>query len=250
MDGHAEVQGILRGARPPLLKPPEPIAGGFLRCGLPARVFFEKYQDLNRTAKEDLMTKEPTERRKARLLEVLAHRQPDLTLVLANIHDPHNVSAIYRSCDAFGVSRVNLYYTNTPFPALGRKTSASARKWVESARHKDSAALMESLRGQNMQVLATSCSPTARPLRDWDFTRPTAVIMGNEHSGVEPELLQMADGELYIPMYGMIQSFNVSVAAAIILSEAARQREAAGMYATPRMAAAALEEKLQEWLEK
>ncbi|MFT4302276.1 MAG: TrmH family RNA methyltransferase [Desulfovibrio sp.] len=196
------------------------------------------------------MPKEPTARRKARLLEVLSHRQPDLTLVLANIHDPHNVSAIYRSCDAFGVSRVNLYYTNTPFPVLGRKTSASARKWVESVRHKDSAALMENLRGQGMQVLATSCTPTARPLREWDFTKPTAIIMGNEHSGVEQDLLEQADGELYIPMYGMIQSFNVSVAAAIILSEAARQRGDAGMYDASRMEAAALEEKLQEWLEK
>lgn len=196
------------------------------------------------------MPKEPTERRRARLLEVLSHRQPDLTLVLANIHDPHNVSAIYRSCDAFGVSRVNLYYTNTPFPVLGRKTSASARKWVESVRHKDSDALMASLRGQGMQVLATSCTPTARPLREWDFTRPTAVIMGNEHSGVEQDLLNVADGELYIPMYGMIQSFNVSVAAAIILSEAARQREAAGMYGAPRMDAASLQAKMDEWLEK
>ena len=196
------------------------------------------------------MPKEPTERRKARLLEVLSHRQPDLTLVLANIHDPHNVSAIYRSCDAFGVSRVNLYYTNTPFPVLGRKTSASARKWVESVRHKDREALMTSLRGQGMQVLATSCTPTARPLREWDFTRPTAVIMGNEHSGVEQDLLNVADGELYIPMYGMIQSFNVSVAAAIILSEAARQREAAGMYGEPRLDAASLQAKMDEWLEK
>ena len=196
------------------------------------------------------MPKEPTARRKARLLEVLSHRQPDLTLVLANIHDPHNVAAIYRSCDAFGVSRVHLYYTNTPFPVLGRKSSASARKWVESVRHKDSAALMGSLRGQGMQVLATSCTPTARPLREWDFTKPTAIIMGNEHGGVEQELLDQADGGLYIPMYGMIQSFNVSVAAAIILSEAARQRGDAGMYGSPRMEAAALDEKLQEWLEK
>ena len=145
------------------------------------------------------MPKEPTARRKARFLEVLSHRQPDLTLVLANIHDPHNVSAIYRSCDAFGVSRVHLYYTNTAFPVLGRKTSASARKWVETARHKDSAALMESLSGQGMQVLATSFSETAKPLRQWDFTRPTAIIMGNEHSGVNEELISMADGELYIP---------------------------------------------------
>ena len=196
------------------------------------------------------MPKEPTARRKARFLEVLSHRQPDLTLVLANIHDPHNVSAIYRSCDAFGVSRVHLYYTNTAFPSLGRKTSASARKWVETVRHKTSEEMLAELHGQGMQVLATSFTEKARPMRDWDFTRPTAVIMGNEHSGVEPELLAAADGEVYIPMYGMIQSFNVSVASAIILAEAARQREAAGMYATPRYDAATLETRLGEWLEK
>lgn len=89
-----------------------------------------------------------------------------------------------------------------------------------------------------------------RPLRQWDFTRPTAVIMGNEHSGVAPDLLRQAHGSLYIPMYGMIQSFNVSVAAAIILAEAARQREAAGFYAAPRVSEEALEARLNAWLEK
>ena len=180
--------------------------------------------------------KEPTERRRARLEQVLAHRQPDLTLVLANIHDPHNVSAIYRSCDAFGVERVHLYYTDTPFPTLGRKTSASARKWVDTVRHKDKAELFAALRAANMQILATDCTPTAKPLRHWDFTRPTAIIMGNEHSGVADELAREADGELYIPMHGMIQSFNVSVDDAIILAEAARQSEAAGLYGSPRYA--------------
>ena len=196
------------------------------------------------------MPKEPTARRKARFLEVLSHRQPDLTLVLANIHDPHNVSAIYRSCDAFGVSRVHLYYTNTAFPALGRKTSASARKWVESVRHKTSEDMLADLRGQGMQVLATSFTEKARPMREWDFTRPTAVIMGNEHSGVEPELLAAADGELYIPMYGMIQSFNVSVAAAILLAEAARQRSAAGMYGRPSYSEEEFAALYDEWWKK
>lgn len=182
------------------------------------------------------------------MLDVLQHRQPDLTLVLANIHDPHNVSAIYRSCDAFGVQAVHLYYTDTPFPVLSRKSSASARKWVESVRHADAESLRAGL--GDMQILATMCTPAARPLREWDFTKPTAIIMGNEHSGVDETLLPMATGQLYIPMYGMIQSFNVSVAAAIILAEAARQRELAGMYAMPQLPPDELEGKLQTWLEK
>lgn len=196
------------------------------------------------------MPKNPTPERRARMEHVLAQRQKDLTLVLANIHDPHNVSAIYRSCDAFGVPEVHLYYTHTAFPALGRKTSASARKWVDSVRHKDRESLLAALRAGGRQILATSCTPAARPLREWDFTRPTAVIMGNEHSGVDPELADVVDGELYIPMRGMIQSFNVSVAAAVILAEAARQREAAGMYDSPTYSPEEYAERLEKWLEK
>ncbi|MDR1777484.1 MAG: tRNA methyltransferase [Desulfovibrio sp.] len=196
------------------------------------------------------MAKARTPERRARLARVLACRQPDLTLVLANIHDPHNVSAIYRSCDAAGVGKVHLYYTDTPFPDLGGKSSASARKWVESERHADSGSLLRSLRAQGMRVLATGFSNAATSLRDWDFTGPTAIILGNEHSGVEKSLLDLADGELYIPMHGMVQSFNVSVAAAIILAEAVRQREAAGMYASPRMDEAVLSAKLEAWLKK
>lgn len=195
------------------------------------------------------MTKIITERRKNRLIEVLRKRQFDLSLVLANIHDPHNVSAIYRSCDAFGVASVYLYYTNTNFPVLGKKTSASARKWVDSVKCKDRDSLVLDLRKKNFQILATSFTETAKPLRTWDFTKPTAIIMGNEHSGVEKELLEIADGQLYIPMFGMIQSFNVSVAAAIILSEASRQREEKNMYerlvSDPQVSS-----RLCEWLDR
>lgn len=181
---------------------------------------------------------------------MLAQRQKDLTLVLANIHDPHNVSAIYRSADAFGVAELHLYYTDTPFPTLGRKSSASARKWVETLRHKTADELQMGLKHQGYQLLATSCSPTARPLNVYDFTQPTAVIMGNEHSGVPEELLPLVDGELYIPMYGMIQSFNVSVAAAIILAEASRQRVEAGMYAQSSYNEEEYAARLAAWLDK
>lgn len=196
------------------------------------------------------MVEQRTPARRQRMAEVLRQRQDDLTLVLANIHDPHNVSAIYRSCDAFGVSRALLYYTQTAFPALGLKSSASARKWVESKRFRSAAELFGELRAQNFQVIATSFSDIAKPLRNWDFLRPTAVILGNEHSGVEPDLIAMADGELYIPMHGMIQSLNVSVAAAVILAEAARQREEAGYYDKPRMGREEFEARLAAWLAK
>ncbi len=191
-----------------------------------------------------------TEERRARIERVLSQRQPDLTLVLANIHDPHNVSAIYRSCDAFGVPEVHLYYTDTPFPVLARKTSASARKWVDSVRHSDKASLFAVLKGQGMQILATACSPTAKPLSEWDLSKPTAIIMGNEHSGVAPELADGIDGEVYIPMRGMIQSFNVSVAAAILLGEASRQRDLKGMYEETSYSQEEYEAKVSAWLEK
>ena len=136
------------------------------------------------------MAREITERRRAKLERVLRWRQKDLTLVLANIHDPHNVSAIYRSADAFGVAALHLYYTDTAFPELGKKSSASARKWVESVRHRSAEELYAALKAGGHQILATSCTPESKPLGAYDFTKPTAVIMGNEHSGVPAESLQ------------------------------------------------------------
>ncbi|SBV96238.1 tRNA guanosine-2'-O-methyltransferase [uncultured delta proteobacterium] len=196
------------------------------------------------------MTYPRTPERKAKIRRVLACRQHDLALVMANIHDPHNVSAIYRSCDAFGVPVVHQYYTRTAFPHLGEKSSASARKWVASVRHSAPGDLMAALRAKGMKVYATSCSPAAKPVAEYDLTGPVAVIMGNEHSGVDAELLPLVDGELYIPMYGMIQSFNVSVAAALILSEASRQRALAGKYDAPTCPPDELEEMVQAWLKK
>ena len=188
-----------------------------------------------------------TPRRLERIRAVLSRRQPDLTLVLANIHDPHNVSAIYRSCDAFGIPAVHLYYTDTPFPVVGKKSSASARKWVDTVRHADSRSLFADLKARGMQVLATCLEPEARPLDSFNFTLPTAVIVGNEHQGVDRQLCELADAALYIPMYGMIQSLNVSVAAAVILAEASRQRVLAGQYGRPAWPEDELERLAAEW---
>ncbi len=191
-----------------------------------------------------------TARRKQRIREVLAHRQKDLTLILDNIHDPHNVSAILRSCDAFGVPLVHLYYTDEVFPALGRKSSASAIKWVERKMHTQGRPMIEELTGQGFQIARTGFSPEARPLTSWDLTRPTAVILGNEHRGVSPELADLAGQELFIPMVGMVQSFNVSVAAALILYESWSQRMKRGMYDRPSYDQETLQSMYRAWCRK
>lgn len=195
-------------------------------------------------------TKPRTENRKKRVREVLARRQKDLTLVINNIHDPHNVSAILRSCDAFGVFRVHLLYTSNVFPALGKKSSASAKKWVGRVKHTDAASMKQALEGQGFTLVRTGFSPSAVALKDWDFTRPTAVILGNEHSGVEKDLQNLVLNELYISMQGMVQSLNVSVAAAIILYEAFRQRHERGLYTAPSLSDQEIEKCYHEWIEK
>lgn len=174
-----------------------------------------------------------TDRRRHRIEEVLRRRQKDLALVLCNIHDPHNVSAILRSCDAFAVPKVHLYYSREAFPVLGQRSSASAKKWVERERHRDAATMMESLRADGFSIVATGFSPRAVAVDQWDFTKPTAIVMGNEHRGVDEELNVHIDQEIFIPMQGMVQSLNVSVAAAIILYEAWRQRSQAGLFQRP-----------------
>ena len=193
-----------------------------------------------------------TARRQARIRGVLSRRQPDLTVVLENIHDPHNVSAILRSCDAVGVLRAHAVYTvEAPPPgAFARQTSASAAKWVDVERHDSVAACFEMLRGQGFQILVTSLESRSRALSEWDMAAPTALVLGNEMRGVSPEAGELADGAIAIPMMGMVQSLNVSVAGAVCLFEAFRQRWEAGAYQTSKLDDAALSATEEEWLRR
>ncbi len=191
-----------------------------------------------------------TPERKKRIHDVLSRRQQDLTLIMDNIWDPHNVSAVLRSCDAFGVLAVHLYYTTAEWPELGKKSSASAKKWVQRFRHSDPAEMIGGLRAKGFNVMRTGFSETARPLDAYDLSAPSAVILSNEHRGTSPELAELVPDEIYIPMQGMIQSFNVSVAAAIILYEASRQRGAKGMYDRTGLDAEEFEALEREWRER
>lgn len=191
-----------------------------------------------------------TDERLAKLRAALRHRQPDLSVVMENIHDPHNVSAMLRSCDAVGVLRVHLVYTSESFPDIGAKSSASARKWVDRVSHRSVGECYAHLRSEGFAVYATRLDPQARSLYDLDLTRPTVFVFGNEHRGVSDEAASQADGSVMIPMLGMIQSLNVSVACAVSLFEAARQRLRAGAYDGPKMSDEELERLLKIWAMK
>jgi len=183
---------------------------------------------------------------------VLARRQPDLTVVLENIHDPHNVSAILRSCDGVGVLRAHAVYSieEPPPGAFARQTSAGAAKWVEVERHPSLADCYKRLRAEGFAILVTSIGPDARPLYDWNLRVPVALVLGNEMRGVSTEAREMADGAVQIPMAGMVESLNVSVACAVCLYEAYRQRTAAGDYECPKLDLDRLQALEEDWLRR
>ncbi len=188
-----------------------------------------------------------TERRKSKIISVVNFRQPSLKIVLENIHDPHNVSAIFRTCDAVGVPKVSLVYYQETFPKIGKKSSASAFKWVEREKFKSIEECYSDLRDEGFNIYASSISDESVSLYELDLTKKSAIILGNEHRGVSVPATNPADKKFLIPMFGMVQSLNVSVAAAIILYEALRQRMKAGMYDEPGYSEDELKEKINHW---
>jgi tRNA (guanosine-2'-O-)-methyltransferase len=182
--------------------------------------------------------------------KTLIHRQSTLTVVLENIHDPHNVSAILRSCDAVGILQVHLLYTIEEFPEIANTASSGAHKWLELIKHDSVESCFSRLHSDRFHILATRLDPNATPLYGHDFTLPTAFVLGNEHRGISNEVAALADEQIYIPMMGMAESLNVSVASAVCLFEAFRQRKARGMYDTPQLSPEILRSKKLEWLLK
>lgn len=191
-----------------------------------------------------------TEKRKQKIISVITARQPSLKIVLENIHDPHNVSAIFRTCDAAGVPKVCLIYNHDTFPKIGKKTSASAFKWVETEKFKEVKECYKKLKEDGFKIFASSISKESKDFYEIDFTGKCAVVFGNEHSGISEEAESLADEKFVIPMYGMVQSLNVSVAAAVVLYEVLRQRKVKGMYDKSEMKNSELKELIDKWNKK
>jgi tRNA (guanosine-2'-O-)-methyltransferase len=188
-----------------------------------------------------------TQERRGKIRAVLDRRQPDLTVFLENVHKPHNLSAILRSCDAVGVLEAHCVSFGTR-PRAFSDTSAGSEKWVPLHQYETTRGALESLKAQGFQIAAAHLSDEAIDYRELDYTRPTAILLGAEKFGVTDEAALLVDKHVIIPMHGMVQSLNVSVAAAVILFEAQRQRLEAGFYAQPRLAPETYSRLEYEWL--
>jgi len=191
-----------------------------------------------------------TEKRLNKIRNVVTARQFSLRVVLENIHDPHNVSAIFRTCDAVGVPQVDLLYTVEEFPKISKVSSASSKKWVNQKRYNSTNQCVEQLRKEGFKIYGTILSDKAEDIYKLDLTEKIAIVMGNEHRGISDEIINACDKHIYIPMRGMIQSLNVSVATAVVLYEAQRQRAAKGMYEKSELDDNKLENLIDEWCNK
>jgi tRNA (guanosine-2'-O-)-methyltransferase len=172
-----------------------------------------------------------TNERQQKIEEVLTKRQAGLAVVLENVNDPHNVSAVLRTCDAVGIQHV--YILNTVIPKhkrWGPRSSSSAAKWLTVEQFTNVDECFKALRSKYNKIYTTHLAENAVSLYDLNLTEPVALVFGNEHDGCSAEVIKRADGNFIIPQFGIIQSLNISVACAVSIYEASRQRNLAGMY--------------------
>ncbi|MBN2231987.1 MAG: tRNA (guanosine(18)-2'-O)-methyltransferase TrmH [Deltaproteobacteria bacterium] len=195
---------------------------------------------------EQARTNHETDSRFQRLVTVLSRRQPDLTVLLDNVHKPHNLAAIARTCDAVGIGEIHAAVPGEPV-RLTQRAAAGIRKWVATHIHDSIAAAAHALRDRGFRLLAAHLTADARDYRAVDLTRPTCLVFGAELEGLSVRAAATVDGFVTIPMLGHVQSLNVSVAAAVVLYEAQRQRQAAGFYDRRRLADGTFQKLLFEW---
>jgi tRNA (guanosine-2'-O-)-methyltransferase len=161
-------------------------------------------------------------------MDVLNQRQTDLTVCMDQVNKPHNISAIIRSCEAVGVHRLHMVLDKAF--ELRSGTAKGSQHWVELQQSHDIESTLSGMQQQGMQILVTNFSEQAVDFREIDYCKPTAIVVGQEKYGVSSKAVEMADQSIVIPMMGMVQSLNVSVATALVLYEAQRQRQLAGLY--------------------
>lgn len=183
-----------------------------------------------------------------RLTSVLNKRQPDITVVLENVFDPHNISAVMRTCDAVGIQ--DIYILNNRIPPhkkWGYRSSSTAAEWLTLHQFSDIESCFTELRTRYKRIYASFLGDASSTIHELDFTGPIALVFGNERDGVNEEIRKLVDGTFIIPQVGIIKSLNISVACAVTLYEAYRQKEIAGHYDQARLSGDELSGLKVEW---
>ncbi len=189
-----------------------------------------------------------TPERIKRLTDVLDKRQNSITVVLENVADPHNISAVMRTCDAVGIQ--DIYILNNQVGVhkkWGAKSSSSASKWLSIHQYTNVDECFTELRKHYKKIYSTHLGTNSVDLYDMDLTESIALVFGNEHSGVSDEINALADGNFIIPQVGIIKSLNISVACAVSLYEAYRQKAEAGHYKEVQLSPVSYSALSQHW---
>lgn len=187
-----------------------------------------------------------TEKRAEKIRKLLRKRQKDLVVFSDNVTNPHNFSAIMRTCDAVGVLQLFYRYTGDG-EIINEEITMGSHKWVIHEKVEKIEDFFNKKKNEGFQIVATSLSKDSVHFRSVDYTKPTVIVVGHELKGVSEEVLKFADKKIIIPMYGMAQSLNVSVATGVILYEAQRQREEKGFYRRQSLSDEEIERILKKW---
>lgn len=174
-----------------------------------------------------------TQEREEKFKRTIGKRQYDLTVILENVHDPHNIGAVLRTCDSVGIREIYVLLTHKNIsydPYIGKTTSSGAKKWVKVHFYNDPKKCFGDVMKKYDHIYATHLDSEAKSIYNLDLTESVALLFGNEHEGISEESLKYVNGNFIIPQQGLVQSLNISVACAVTLYEAYRQREKAGKY--------------------
>ncbi|MCJ7565369.1 MAG: RNA methyltransferase [Candidatus Aminicenantes bacterium] len=191
----------------------------------------------------------PTEERIAKVRRVLSLRQPDLRVVLEEVANPHNANAVLRTCDAAGILNVDIIGSSQDPLPINKAITTRADKWLNFHFYPTTKDCLIQLKKQGLKIAATHLGEDAVFYTQVDYTQPTAIVFGNESEGISLEARQYADVKIRIPMFGMVQSLNLSVSVGIILYEALSQRLGKGFFESRRLSPEEFEDYLNKWLD-
>lgn len=186
-----------------------------------------------------------SDERLEKMKKILNTRQNTLRVFMDNVFSTHNLSAIVRTCDAVNIGK--LYYRHQKKVRLNNDITMGAHKWIFHEYVEDIENFYQNIKSQNYQIVVTMLDKQSVDFKEVDYTKPTLIVLGNEVEGISDVSIEYADKKVIIPMFGMSQSLNVSVANAVILYEAQRQRAIKGMYETPSLSNELIEKTLKKW---